>query len=215
VVLKRILILIAILLLAAPSMADESGTAVGFIAAIKGEVSLDRASSIEEATLNAEIFADDRVETGENGRVKIRFIDDSTVTMSPESTLDVAEYLESLEGEKGKSLLKMVYGKMRVVSGKNRLEVHTPTAVAATRGTEFFVIVSKVSGKMVTEIPCLEGALVVRNIDSAVEGEVVVNAGQVTRIGEMETPTQPASISRKRLKDFIECRKAIMERMEN
>ncbi|TNF46716.1 hypothetical protein EP232_04265 [bacterium] len=214
-ILKRIVIVMAIMLIAAPVMGMDSEMPVGFIVAIRGEVALDRASSTEDATLNAEIFANDRVETGEDGRAKIRFLDDSTVTMSPESILDISEYLESLEGEKGKSLLKMTFGKMRVVSGKNKLEVHTPTAVAATRGTEFFVIVSRVSGKVVTEIPCLEGALVVRNIDSDVEGEVVVNAGQVTRIGEMEKPTEPASISRRRLKDFIECRKAIMERMEN
>lgn len=196
-------------------MAGEPLTAVGFIAALRGEVTLDRASDIQEAALNTDIFADDRVQTGENGRVKIRFADDSTVTMSPDSTLDVAEYLKSMEGTKGKSLLKMTIGRMRVVSGKNKLEVHTPTAVAATRGTEFFVIVSEVNGKMVTEIPCLDGALSVRNIDSGVKGEVVVNAGQVTQVGDMEAPTQPESISRKRIQDFIECRKSIMERMED
>jgi len=209
------LILMAILLLAAPAGAAESGTAVGFIAAMRGEVTLDRASDIEEAALNSDIFADDRVQTGENGRAKIRFLDDSTVTMSPDSTLDVAEYLQAMEGGKGKSLLKMVIGRMRVVSGKNQLEVHTPTAVAATRGTEFFVIVSEVNGRLVTEIPCLEGALTVRNIDKGVKGEVVINAGQVTRVGDMEAPTQPGSISRRRLQDFIECRKILMERMKD
>ena len=212
---NRVLIQLAILLFAAPVMAGEPLTAVGFIAALRGEVTLDRASDIQEAALNTDIFADDRVQTGENGRVKIRFADDSTVTMSPDSTLDVAEYLKSMEGTKGKSLLKMTIGRMRVVSGKNKLEVHTPTAVAATRGTEFFVIVSEVNGKMVTEIPCLDGALSVRNIDSGVKGEVVVNAGQVTQVGDMEAPTQPESISRKRIQDFIECRKSIMERMED
>lgn len=220
---KRYLIILGVMLIASLVLAAGVDRMVGFIVAIRGDVSLDRVLISEEgdeneetlqAELNSDIFDRDEVATGKESRAKIRFMDDSTVTMSSETTLDITEYLHSRGGEKGKSLLKLIEGKIRAVSGKNRLEVHTPTAAVATRGTEFFVYVFSSKGQMVTEVTCIDGVLVVRNVNKKISGDVILKKGQVTLVHEMAQPKKPAPISKERYRQLLlECKIEAMKKM--
>jgi len=220
---RKILVITGVLVIASLVLAANADRMVGFIVAIRGDVTVERIKTAEEgeqseetlqAKLNSDIFDRDEVTTGEESRAKIRFMDDSTVTMSTNTTLSVAEYIKSREGERGKSLLKLIEGKIRAISGKNKLEVHTPTAAVATRGTEFFVYVFGTPGKMVTEITCIDGVLVVRNIQSKVSGEVTLKKGQVTQVPEMVKPKKPAPVSKERYRQLLlECKIEAMKKM--
>jgi len=220
---KRYLVILGVMLIASLVLAAGVDRMVGFIVAIRGDVSLDRILVSEEgdetgeilkAELNSDIFDRDEVTTGEESRAKIRFMDDSTVTMSPETTLNIAEYLESRGDDRGNSLLKLIKGKIRAVSGKNKLTVHTPTAAVATRGTEFFVYVFSSKGKMVTEVTCIDGVLVVRNVNKKVSGDVILRRGQATQVPEMVQPKKPAPVSKERYRQLLlECKIESMKKM--
>lgn len=220
---KRFLMTACVSLFASLVLAAGVDRVVGFIVAVRGDVTLDRILVSEEgdetgetlkAELNSDVLDRDEVTTGPESRAKIRFMDDSTVTMSPGTRLSIAEYLQSRGGEKGRSLFKLIEGKIRAVSGKNRLEVHTPTAAVATRGTDFFVYVFSEKGRMVTEVTCVDGVLVVRNVDRKVSGDVILRKGQATQVPEKAQPGKPAPLSKDRYRQLLlECKIEAMKKM--
>ena len=82
-------------------------------------------------------------------RTKMRFIDDSILTLGENSRVSIKEYIYSKD-KGGKSIFNLLDGKMRSVVGKTRFEIHTPTAVAAARGT--IILLQRLEG-------LLEGSL--------------------------------------------------------
>ena len=67
------------------------------------------------------------------------FNDDSILNLSELSRVEVEEYMYNAEKNRTKSIYKLVEGSLRVVVGRSDLEVHTSTAVAASRGTKFVI----------------------------------------------------------------------------
>ncbi len=130
---------------------------------------------------------EDAVTTGEASRAKLYFSDDSILNLGELSRLEVAEYLAQPGTDRTKSIYKLLDGTLKVVVGNSDLEIHTPTAVAAARGTKFYVTVRKcekneksVSNKKCREscIFVTEGAVVTRNIRKEIPEEVTVRKGE-------------------------------------
>lgn len=97
---------------------------------------------------NESIFVGDTVQTGANSIVKIKFADGSTSNLQPNSSLT----LLSSHQYAGKSnfyiKVQLSKGRTEIVANpqhlqEDQLEVETPTAVAAVRGTVFRVGVEK------------------------------------------------------------------------
>lgn len=87
------------------------------------------------------IFQDDVIETGEDGKVRILLNDSSVITLSGSSKLRVSEQVYDPKGGERRSLFNLFRGKVRAVVSKyvnaarSKFEIHTPTAVAGVRGT--------------------------------------------------------------------------------
>jgi hypothetical protein len=88
------------------------------------------------------------------------FIDDSVLTLREKTKVVVKEYAYSKE-RGGKSIFNLLDGKMKAVVGKAQFEVHTPTAVAAARGTVFLIETGLRNGVPFTDVISLEGEVVV------------------------------------------------------
>jgi hypothetical protein len=177
---------------------------VGHIVAVKGDILIKRNPAVK-GVLNEKVLLDDLVETAAASRVKILFRDESILTLRENSRVHIKKYLLS-EGEKrGSSVLTLIDGELKVLVGKNKFEVHTPTAVAAARGTYFYVWMEYDGGVPVTVIAVLEGAVDAYNINPDVSGTVTVGSGYMSKIYEGKPPTEPEPIPTELIGNLAGC----------
>lgn len=87
---------------------------------------------------------------------------------------------------------------MRVLVGKvftgtgSKFEIHTPTAVAAARGTYFIVWLFEQGGNPVTGVLSLADRVDVGNMDAAILGTVRLGPNQYTIVAKGKPPTAAA-----------------------
>jgi hypothetical protein len=200
---KTISILFTILFLS-PIFADAQE--VGQIVAIKGQVLLKRIPAVK-AALNDKILLDDFVETGELSRVKILFNDDSLLTLKEKTRVHIKEYMSVEGGKRGATIISLSDGFLKALRGSNDFEVHTPTAVAAARGTYFFVWTGIEGGIPVTWISVLEGKVEGSNINSQIAGSVMITSGMMSKVFQNQPPLSPAPISQDLINELLDCPK--------
>ena len=112
------------------------------VAASSGEARLLRPSALLDPVRVGEIVRPgDRVLTGADGRVELRFLDGAVLAVQPGSDFRIEAYRFDADGER--SFLQLVKGAIRTVSGvigkRNRddYRMTTPTATIGIRGTEY------------------------------------------------------------------------------
>jgi len=117
---------------------------VGVVTTMHGQATVARLASTTALPLKFRdsIFERDRINTGENSTVKVLMGGKAIVTVRELSVLTITEVL-------GKTTINLESGKIGVAVARqrmkpgDRLEVHTPNAVAAVRGTVFVVEVKR------------------------------------------------------------------------
>lgn len=112
----------------------------------------------------------DALETGADGSARIHFADQSDVLLKPSSLLVVTRYRRFLDQPGERTELRLERGNIRnrvtpLTSDEASFEVYTPGAVAAVRGTEYYLGV--------------DGAETTRN--EVISGQVDVGARGTTR----------------------------------
>jgi hypothetical protein len=176
--------LTAILLLLSFVCIGLTGTAlaeneVGSIVAKRGKAIIERDNKSFEAEVQDNLFMNDTVSTKDASRVKMLFIDDSVLTLGENSQVVIKEVIYS-KHKMGRSVFSLVEGKMRSVVGKTQFEVHTPTAVAAARGTVILTETGVLDdGRTFTVIICVEGETLVRPLDPRMGESVTLTAGMM------------------------------------
>jgi hypothetical protein len=190
--------LIGILLLASLLFIGLSGVAfaideVGTIVAIRGKAFIERDDKSFEAEVQDNLYMNDTVSTREASRVKMLFIDDSVLTLGENSQVVIKEVIYSRH-KMGRSVFNLVEGKMRSIAGRTQFEVHTPTAVAAARGTVIlFETGVTEDGRHFTLVICTEGETLVSPKDPSQGEPVTLTAGTMLMYIEGEPfPTDPS-----------------------
>jgi hypothetical protein len=149
----------------------QSDPAVGVVTTIQGQATVARLASTSALPLKFRdsIFERDRINTAENSIVKVLMGGKAIVTVRELSVLTITEDL-------GKTTINLESGKIAVSVARqlmrpgDRLEVHTPNAVAAVRGTVFVVEVNRQGAQ-------LGGGNLVANTEvTTVHGTVEVGA---------------------------------------
>lgn len=152
----------------------------------------------------------DRYETFSRARLKLLFEDDSLLTLGEKSSLEIAENVYNPKARQRKSVMKLLSGRARVLVGKifsgtgSKFEIHTPTAVAASRGTYYIVWLFVKDGKIASGVVSLAKKVDVKNIDPAVSGAVTVGPNFYTVVVEGSPPTAPAPIDPKLLEELLD-----------
>lgn len=184
-----------------------SGELAGKVLLVRGAVSIIDAKGLvvadtsgkrsRKVELNSEFFVGETIRTGEDGRIKIEFVQDKNSVVLGTSTTLIIEKTATSANQVAGTLLNLAKGEVRSsvnrkYSGKNgdAFEVKTANAVAGVRGTVFlskFDSISKISS-FATE----KGAVFVKDATSG--KAVMVNAGMFTRAGNGEViAPQPIS----------------------
>ena len=139
---------IHLILLSPPALASESGKeGIGFYTAVSGRVTVEHSGEarIFPVKLNDQVWFKDVIETSNESRTKAFFEDDSVLTVGQNSRVEINEYVYQPEHNVRRAVIKLMQGQVRALVSKifkangSKFEVHTPSAVAAARGTYFTV----------------------------------------------------------------------------
>jgi hypothetical protein len=149
---KRLLFFtfVAIMLTVTSSLAmafEEGKDGIGFYSAVAGHVSVTHSGEarVFPVKLHDQVLFKDVIETQNESRTKAFFQDDSILTVGENSRVEINEYIYNPEDNVRRAIVKLMQGQVRALVSKvfkangSKFEVHTPSAVAAARGTYFAV----------------------------------------------------------------------------
>ncbi|MEW6053756.1 MAG: FecR family protein [Nitrospirota bacterium] len=165
---------------------------VGTMVAVKGRVLIDRDQKTLETKMKDSILVRDTVSTLEASRAKMLFVDDSMLTLGEKSKAVIRE-LVFAKDKRGKSVFSLLEGKMRSIVGKSDFEVHTPTSVAAARGTIILFETGIMDGKRFTIILCIEGIVTGMSADEKITGSFRLEPGMTITLIEGEPVPEPVA----------------------
>jgi len=149
----------------------------------------------------------DIVRTKSQSRAQISFIDGSKVNMAQKSRVEIKEFSYKPEKKERKSLLRTFRGKIRALIPKfflgddSKFEVETPTAVAAVRGTDYFVVLNKLP--LESEVLVVKGKVAIRNIDPSIKEQILLTPGKASKIGKGHPPLKKRSFTKKEIRRLI------------
>ncbi len=127
------------LTIAAATPAASQDIEIGVAAAINPEVTGTPPSQEQRLLLvGANVFHDERVVTGEKGQTQMLFVDESALTIGPDSEVVLDEFVYDPAAETGTIVLNATKGLFRLVGGKiskdGPVVLNTPTATIGIRG---------------------------------------------------------------------------------
>ena len=110
------------------------------------------------AVLDTDIVSMDNVET-QNGRLKIQFVDETLVSMTEHTFIEINEYVYDPDPSKSKMALNFAQGTARFATGRlglvprENIQIQTPTASIGVRGTDFTTTVDELGRSLVILLP--------------------------------------------------------------
>ena len=158
---------------------------IGEVSELSGVAAqIERSGTEIVADLATDIQSMDEVETT-NGRLKIAFVDETEVSLTEHTYLEINEYVYDPDPNKSKMALNFAQGTARFATGKlglvprENISIQTPTATIGIRGTDFTTTVDELGRSLVILLPngdCLDA----RNLE---EGCVPSGSITVTNLG--------------------------------
>jgi hypothetical protein len=143
----------------------------------------------------------DRVQTG-NGRVEITFVDDSTVKVTEQSKLVIDDFVYSGKPSTSRMALKFASGTVRFATGqsgkinKSNINLRTPTATIAVRGTDFAATVDDFGKSLVILLPEPNGSVGEIIVSNAAGTVILTKAFQATIISTTDSkPSRPVILN--------------------
>lgn len=143
----------------------------------------------------------DKVQTG-NGRVEIKFVDDSTVKVTEHSKLVIDDFVYSGKPSTSRMALKFASGTARFATGqsgkmnKGNINLRTPTATIAVRGTDFAATVDDFGKSLVILLPEPDGSVGEITVSNAAGTVVLTKAFQSTIVATSDSkPSKPVILN--------------------
>ena len=162
----------------------------GNITSLTGPTQITRATERIKGSVQGVIEMYDVIETLQS-RTGITFVDDTKVSITEHSRLKIDEFVYDPDTSKGKLTMKATLGTVRYASGRiaknsgENVNITTPTASIAVRGTDFSMSVDEMGRSLVILLPGANnkvGIIEVSNfagtviLNKAFEGTFVVSA---------------------------------------
>jgi hypothetical protein len=159
---------------------------IGSVIELSGTAVIKRGKETISVSKGTLVESNDKVET-KNGVVNIKFKDNTTVKVTENSALVIDDFVyDPKNAAGGKISLKAAAGTVRYVSGNiahnnpNAVNIKTPTASIAVRGTDFVMSVDETGKSLVMLMPTCELPQVV-NLKGLVcgSGKIEVDSGSM------------------------------------
>lgn len=136
---------ILVFALSASSVAAAQEDSAGMVVASRGEVIAMANGGSRELKQGDFVYVKDEILTSARSFAVLQFTDGAKVTVRPDSTLIIEQYLYAGNGEDA-ATLNLVSGGLRVITGAmaktnpENYKVRTPVALMGVRGTEFSIM---------------------------------------------------------------------------
>jgi hypothetical protein len=168
---------------------------IGSVTEATGVAIIKRGSNTISISKGTTVETNDRVET-KNGEVKITFKDNTTVKVTPSSALLIDDFVYDPKSNAGKLGLKAAEGTVRYVSGNiahnnpNAVNIKTPTAAIAVRGTDFIMSSDEAGRSIVILMPTCEENVQIVNLKGLICGSGAIDVESGGHIIHMNQPYQ-------------------------
>ena len=166
---------------------------VGNISELSGSARVVREKPYN-AELEFNIQQNDKAITT-NGRMAIKFLDDSQVKLTEHSQLTIDEYIFDPNPSKSKMAITFGLGTARFITGslnkidKQNIDLKTPTANIAIRGTDFTVTVDETGRSLLILLPDINGLSSGEIVVTTAMGTVTLNKPyEATTVDVFEKP---------------------------
>jgi ferric-dicitrate binding protein FerR (iron transport regulator) len=181
------LLLIGIWALLAPVGSPDAAEPAGHVTRQEGTTFVLRGGQQATLALHAQLFIDDQILTGHDGRLVIEGPGGLRVVIGPGSELEVRRWL--VEPQRGRldALLGLVTGVLRLIAsddGERSVQVETRAAVASVRSTEWIIQATAAN----TGVFVIDGRVEV----ASPTGSVTVDPGLGTTVPLGGAPSTPA-----------------------
>ena len=173
----------------------------GEVSRVEGTAAVARAAAPQGTPLKAkdEVFLRDLVTTGEQSKAQLLLGGKAIVTMREQSALRITEVPGVATVEITDGLLKLAVNKDKMKPG-DRIDVKSPNAITAVRGTTIVVEVMKTPAGPTTRLSVLNGFVEMTPIDPVTGAPtgppVKVNDLQTTTVAGGGAPSTPQPINR-------------------
>lgn len=181
-----------------------SADVIGNVVEHQGFGAITRESEVLDSSLGFDINPMDHVETFK-GRMKLEFTETSELYLVENTEATITKYYYDKDKNDGELAVNFVAGTARFTTGrlglipKENIQVKTPTATIAIRGTDFTTTVDELGRSLVILLPETECTI---DGDCSPSGEITVTneggtvslteAYQATMVSSMDqSPTQP------------------------
>jgi hypothetical protein len=190
------MVALCLLTSATPAVAN-----IGSVSELKGKSDVVRKAKPMATVPRLPIQQNDTVRTGA-GRVKIVFVDNSTVSVTEQSKLVIDTFVYNGNPKTSKMGLKFAAGTVRFATGqlgkinKSNIALRTPTATIAVRGTDFVSTVDDFGKSLVILLPEEDGSVGEITVSNAAGSVVMNRAFQATTVSTFDSrPTKPVILN--------------------
>lgn len=174
--------------------------AVGYFTLVEGQVDVLKHGQVPgaPAKLNDGVERGDVIRTKSKAKAQVKFVDDSIVTLAPDSRMAVADFdFDAVSGERRRAVLRFFKGVIHtVVSRVLQTEqptflMETHTAVLGVRGTEnYTVLLPNATGAYL-----VGGLLEARSNNPQIPEPVLLHVMQFTMIPLGQPPRLPKDLT--------------------
>jgi len=172
---------------------------IGSVTELAGSGIIKRGKDSIPISKGTVIQTNDKIET-KNGKVKIVFKDNTTVSVTEHSSLVIDDFVfDPKNAQGGKLGLKATGGAVRYVSGAiaganpNSVKINTPTAAIAVRGTDFVMAVNETGASTVILMPSCEDNTG-PNVKGAICGSGAIDVESGPNLVTMNRPFQATMV---------------------
>ena len=149
---------------------------------------------IRTLALEDDVYHNELIETEEESATKLIFLDDTTLTLGPKSSVVLDRFVYDPDPSKASLVMTATKGIFRFASGKlpkNAYRLHTPAATIGIRGTvlDFTIEQANASGQAIVKISLQEGEATVGDCRGE---QLVLAAGQSVELSW--SPVEPCDV---------------------
>lgn len=176
---------------------EEGPLQVGNAAKVTRLVKATMGEEVRDIKMLADVYQNELIETGASSAAEIKFLDETKLSLGPNTKVVLDEFVFDPRPNKGKLILSATKGVFRFVSGKlsaDAYKVKTPVATMGVRGTAFTVFI-KDNGH--TTVAVSDGEVRVANLEGL---SVIVKPGLSTSVsppdksGKAAPPAAPGPL---------------------
>jgi hypothetical protein len=177
---------------------------VGRFQAVEGRVDILTGGQLpaSPAKVDEGVEPGDVVRTKTRSRAQLRFVDDTTLSLAPESRVVIEEYLYAAGKNRRRAVLRVLQGLVLTVvtrlwqTQEPDFLMKTHTAIMGVRGTRWYTYLLPQAKEIYTE----KGRLEVWNSNEKIPGRVITEEMQYTRVESNTPPTLPVAFGPEDLK---------------